>query len=165
MIRKSAWVIAFAAVLPTGVALADCGPMSLESVPGTRQVTVSDLDGSGGLTLGDKRSGYRDIRATDNDRTGVAHWVNTIRSVNADGTPDALEVELLLVFDDGVLFVTKVHRGSVEDYRQPAATTVPEDAVWIIHNGSGVFASASGTVKISFDAAGESAYVIDMVCE
>ncbi|WP_421723363.1 hypothetical protein [Bauldia sp.] len=146
-------------------ALAECGPMTLESVPGTREAYFFDHDDSGGPSVGDKRGGHREIRASDGARSGTAYWINTVLAVDAGGAPDALAVELVLALDDGVLFVTQLHDAAVEDYALPEATTVPAEARWSVHGGTGAYAGAAGTVAISFDDAGESSYDLDVTCE
>ncbi|MCP4386455.1 MAG: hypothetical protein GY798_34445 [Hyphomicrobiales bacterium] len=159
-------VLGAAALILAGTgASAECGPIMLESVPGTRQAYFHDHDGSGGPSAGDKRGGHRQVRASDGERTGTAYWINTVRAVGADGVPQAIEVELVLALDDGVLFVTQVHESAVEDYHLPETTTVPPTAHWSIHGGTGAYADASGTVEITFDDDGESSYDLDLACE
>jgi hypothetical protein len=158
--------VALLAALPTltgTVAWAGCGPMTLQSVPGTYQLIFSDLDGSGGPTAGDKRTGENALSDADGTPVGTLYWVNTVRAVAADGTPSASEAEAIFAFQDGAVFVTGLHQPAAVFDREDTTVLAPVSQ-YRIHSGTGAYAGAGGTVEVTADGT-DFAYAFDLVCE
>lgn len=61
---------AVALALPGAGAWADCAPMTVQSIPGTLAINFADLDGSGGPSVGDKRSGEYGLADADGKTVG-----------------------------------------------------------------------------------------------
>ncbi len=162
---RGLFVTAAAVLVASGAgAWADCKPMQLESIPGSREAYFNDLDGSGGPSVGDKRGGTRQLHAGDGTPVGTQYWVNTVSKIGADGTPEAFAVDIIFTFDDGALFVAETHPPSGEKVETPESVVIPRSTTWTVHGGTGAYAGASGTLDLTI-ADGEAEYRFDIGCE
>lgn len=150
-------------VAPAAMAWADCAPMTVQSVPETRDVHFADLDASGGPSRGDKRVGEYGRRTPDGTTVGKIYWAATVNEVDADQKPTGLQADMVLVFDDGALFMTNA-KGPAERFANTQATVVPSRADLLVVGGTGAYATASGTATATFDKL-DFEFVIDMACE
>jgi hypothetical protein len=80
---------------------AACGPLTMTSVPGTREVHFRDQDDSGDITPGDTRTGEMALVNADGSTAGKIHWLATVQATDTEGKPTAYDEVQVFTFDDG----------------------------------------------------------------
>ena len=141
-------VIAAAAFLGlSSSALADCAPMIIKNLPDADHIFFGDLDGSGGISPGDKRSGEGPIIHEDGKPAGTIFWANTILATDDDGNATKIENDTIFAFKDGSVFVTSVMEPATAAAADDTEVTVIKPVhEFQIHGGTRVYDGASGTV-------------------
>jgi hypothetical protein len=141
---------------------AACGPLTVTSVSGTREVHFRDQDGSGGITPGDTRTGEMALVNADGSTAGKIHWLATVQATDADGKPTAYDEVQVFTFDDGAVFTVNRHAPAAS-FEETTTTIVPTGATRRIVGGTGAYAEASGTMDITVDGL-DFTYRFDMTC-
>lgn len=150
-------------VLAGASAQADCGPMVLTSIPDTRMVAFADLDGSGGTSPGDKRSGEYALAGADGAPAGKIYWTATPTAVDDAGKATSMESHTVIVLEDGALFGgTVAQPAAAHDDTGPTVMATGHQPV--IHGGTGAYAGARGTIAITVDGV-DFTYEVDIACE
>lgn len=129
-------------------AFADCTPFAAFSDGSERQVNYVD-QGPDGLSVGDRRIGYRAVKSSDGAQIGHHSWINTVVFANPDtGIIRSFE-DHVIRFDDGQVFFSV----SNELIRLPSDTAKPSvpDHSGAVTGGTGSYARAQGVVDVSFE--------------
>jgi len=142
---------------------AACGPLTMTSVPGTREVHFRDQDDSGGITPGDTRTGEMALVNADGSTAGKIHWLATVQATDADGKPTAYDEVQVFTFDDGAVFTVNQHAPAAS-FEETTTTIVPTGAKRRIVGGTGAYAKARGTMDITVDGV-DFTYRFDMACD
>lgn len=141
-------------------AQAACGPFEVISDGSERKVFYLD-EGDEGPSVGDKRVGFRVVKDADGNPLGEHQWINQTVLLDASGNPSRTMETHAVTLEDGQLFYSVANKL----ISPPALTERPSvpDHVGVVTGGSGVYASATGTVSIAFDGNGIS-YSFDISC-
>jgi len=137
------------AVAATSAAAA-CGPMTVQSVPGTREVHFVDDDASGAASLGDMRYGVIALQDKDANPVSAEYWLSTLKAVDARGEPTSYEEVQVFVFHDGALF-TASGAELASAFGKTETTIVSSGAKRRVVGGTGAYAGARGTMDMTVD--------------
>jgi hypothetical protein len=167
---RKAWKVAAAlagvAAVPDAGAWAACEPFTAYSSADAREVSYSDVDADGAVSAGDKRFGRVSVMDADGNKIGVSYLVATIREVDAEGAPGARSLDVIYVFDDGVLFLSHdVISNPFNNFNDGKVRPKPDTSLTsTIVGGLDAYAGARGT-SVYEPAGMDSKFTFNLTCE
>ena len=154
---------ALTAIGPAAAATADCTPLAVQSIAGSREAHFIDQDASGGASLGDTRNGVLSLRDADGKPVGKEYWLATVQAVGADGKPSRFDEVQVFVFDDGALF-TSSREEPAASFDNTETTIVPTGMKRRVVGGTGAYAGARGTMDTTVDGV-DFTFRFDVTCK
>jgi len=151
------------ATLLSVASVAACGPITVQSIPDTREAHFVDKDGSGGASLGDMRSGVISLQDADGKPVGSEYWLATVDAVDAAGKPSSYDEVQVFVLADGALFTSSKNEPPAS-FEQPESTIVMTGDRRQVVGGTGAYAGASGTMEATVDGL-DFTFRFDVTCE
>ena len=131
-------------------AWADCAPMTVKSIPGTREAHFTDNDASGAASQGDMRNGEIALQTENGTPVGKEYWLATVQAVDAGGKPTTYDEVQVFVLGDGAIFTANALEPAAS-YEEPETTIVATGSKRRIVGGTGAYAGAHGTMEMTVD--------------
>ncbi|MEM1129460.1 MAG: hypothetical protein AAGH83_02960 [Pseudomonadota bacterium] len=134
------------AVMPVAAAAQEvCAPFTV-GTNDERIVETLDAEPEG-PSLGDVRLGERPLVDADGTPVGTNRWMVTVLDPDHGGEPSHLLVKNYAIFDTGVLISEIIVTQTVDDIHA-TDRTIAAESDGVVLGGTGVFASAHGTVRL-----------------
>ncbi|MCP4381566.1 MAG: hypothetical protein GY798_09150 [Hyphomicrobiales bacterium] len=149
------WIAATAGAAAMGMsqsAWAACDAFTAVSPEETREVHVSDVDGDGAVSVGDKRIGRRALHDESGNEIGGFFWTMTVNDVDEAGKVARRTTETVYHFENGAIFTTHTDRLAPEVVGDVSKVSVVDSkSSGTIIGGTGDYAGAQGAVAIDVD--------------
>ncbi len=158
--------LALVAMVPNASAWAACEPFTAYSNADAREVAYADVNSDGIVNEGDKRFGRVTVLDAQGKKIGVSYLTATIHEGNVDGGPGPRSMEIIYLFDDGVLFTAiDVITNGFTNFKDGGQRPKPDTSLGsTIIGGLDAYAGAHGTVK--YEPKGmDSTYTFDLSCK
>ncbi|WP_421722768.1 hypothetical protein [Bauldia sp.] len=153
-------------LIGSGPAFADCSPMELFAPGAERNAQFADLDGSGGVSVGDQRLSRHALVGPDGSPVGTRYTVTSVVSIDDEGNAHR-SGEYIFVLDDGVIIATRP--GETPHFQADVDNTdtrlsPKHDVPRIITGGFGAYEGATGTFTTTRGDGFDTLIVLDVAC-